>query len=228
MDLGELLARYETLGEERDSLAAVPLFEQAVAEADDARPLTGYGYLLACHARNELRRAAALFERAIEVDPADVKPHYHLISARAGLGEPERAVSDYEERLAANPRGVREHRFLAQAYLAARAYGKALATAEAGLALAGDDAALDAMRGEARAGLGEVEGALADWRRALVLDPEDNGALYSTAFLLEREGRLPESVEAWQAIVAWSEARGLTDESVWPRRELRRLRREHG
>ena len=231
MDLDELLARYETLGDERDFLEAKPLFEQAVADVEDPRLLTGYGYLLESHGRNELRRAAALYERAIALDPAEDKPHYQLISARAGLGEPERAVSACKELLAANPRGVREHRFLALAYVAAHAYGNALATAEAGLALAGDDAVLTAARGEARAGLGEVEGALADWRRALELDAEDIGALYSTAFLLEREGRLPESVEAWQAIVDWNEARGLTDETVWPSQELERLRaeqRDHG
>jgi Flp pilus assembly protein TadD len=80
------------------------------------------------------------------------------------------------------------------------------------------------MRGEARAGLGDQAGALADWRRALELEPEDIGALYSTAFLLEREGRLVEAAEAWQQIVDWSGARGLTLEAEWPMRELERLR----
>jgi tetratricopeptide (TPR) repeat protein len=224
MDLDELLARYEALGEERDFLAARPLFERAAAEAENAGLLTSYGYLLECHGRNELRQAAALYERAIELDAEFDSPHYQLISARAGLREPERVVSIYEERLAANPRGVREHRFLAQAYVAAGAYNKALGTAEAGLELAPDDAALLATRGEAKAGLGEVEGALADWRRALELQPEDIGALYSSAFLLEREGRCAESAAAWQAIVDWNDARGFTLEAVWPKQELERLR----
>ena len=188
--------------------------------------MTGYGYLLESHGRNELRRAVALYERAIELDPDDDKPHYQLISARAGLREAERAVAMYEERLAATPDSLREHRFLAQAYLAGHAYAPAREIAEAGLALAPADAALTASRGEARAGLGDVEGALADWRRALRLDPEDIGALYGSAFLLERQGRLQESAEAWQAILDWNDARGLTLESEWPRRELERLRAE--
>jgi Flp pilus assembly protein TadD len=104
-----------------------------------------------------------------------------------------------------------------------RDYTRALAVVEAGLLLAADDAALLATRGEARAGLGDVEGALADWRLALELEPEDIGALYSSAFLLEREGRLEESAAAWQAIIDWSDARGLTLETVWPQQELERL-----
>jgi tetratricopeptide (TPR) repeat protein len=225
MDLDELLARYEALGEERDFVAARALFERAAAEREDPVLLNRYGYLLESHGRNELRQAAALYERAIELDPAFDKPHYQLISARAGLREPERVVSLYEQRLAADPTSVREHRFLAQAYLAARDYGKALTIADAGISRAPDDAALVAARGDAEAGLGEVEEALADWRRALELDPEDIGALYSTAFLLEREGRLAASAAAWQEIIDWNDTRALTLESVWPKQELARLRR---
>jgi len=171
-----------------------------------------------------LRQAVVLYERAIELDPEDDKPHFQLIAARAGLREPERAVALYEQRLAASPGSVREHRFLAQAYLVMHEYERALEIAEAGLLVAPGDAALTASRGEARAGHGDVDGALADWRLALKLDPEDIGALYSSAFVLEREDRLAEAAEAWQAIVDWSDARELTLESEWPKRELARLR----
>ena len=129
----------------------------------------------------------------------------------------------YERRLAASPSELREHRFLAQAYLAARAPAKALANVEAGLALAPGDAALIAMRGEARAGLGDAEGALADWRLALELEPEDIGALYSSAFLLEREGRLAAAADSWRAIIAWNEGRGFALQTVWPSQELERV-----
>jgi tetratricopeptide (TPR) repeat protein len=226
MDVSGLLARYEARGDERDFVAAKPLFEQAIAEAEDARLLTGYGYLLESHGRNELRQAVALYERAIELDPRADKPHYHLIGARAGLREPERAVSLYEQRLAASPESLREYRFLGHAYLTAHAYTRALKIAEVGLTLATDDAVLFAVRGEAKAGLGDVEGALGDWGRALELDPEDIGALYSSAFLLEREDRLAESAAAWQAIIDWNEAREQTLETEWPKRELERLHAE--
>jgi hypothetical protein len=76
--------------------------------AEESRRLTGYGYLLESHGRNEVRQAVALYERAIELDPDDDKLHYHLIGARAGLREPERAVPLYEQRLAASPESLRE------------------------------------------------------------------------------------------------------------------------
>ena len=110
------------------------------------------------------------------------------------------------------------------AYLKAHRYAAARDVVDAGLALAPDDAPLVALRGEAKAGLGDPAGALADWQRALELDPEDIGALYSSAFLLEREGRLDEAAGAWEAIVAWCEARGYLPQTVWPREELERVR----
>ena len=219
----ELLARYEALGEERDFAAAWPLYERALAEAPDARVLNDYGYLLECHGRRELRRAVELYEWAIALDPGYDKPHYQLISAHAGLQEPELPVAIYEKRLAASPGEVREHRFLVTAYLGAHAYDEALATVDAGLELLPRDAALVALRGEAKAGLGDPEGALADWRQALELEPEDIGALYSTAFLLERQGRLAEAAVAWHSIIAWNESRGYTLQSEWPKQELSRL-----
>ena len=224
MDKHDLLERYEALGDERDFLAAKPLYEQAIADAPDAETLTGYGYLLQCHGRIELRRAVDQYERAIDLDPGYDKPHYQLISARAGLQEPELPVAIYERRLAASPGEVREYRFLANAYLMAHAYDRAREVVEAGLELAPDDAQLHALRGDAKAGLGDPDGALADWANALELDTDDIGAHYSSAFLLEREGRIANAIEAWQSILAWAEARGNTLDTEWPKRETRRLK----
>ena len=119
---------------------------------------------------------------------------------------------------------MREYRFLANAYLMAHAYDRAREVVEAGLELAPDDAQLHALRGDAKAGLGDPDGALADWRRALELDRDDIGALYSSAFLLEREGRLEDAVEAWRSIVDWNESRGDVLQAEWPRQELERVR----
>jgi tetratricopeptide (TPR) repeat protein len=138
------------------------------------------------------------------------------------------SVAFYEPRLAAAPDEVREYRFLAHAYLLTHAYARALEVADAGLELLADDAQLIAARGEAKAGLGDAEGALADWRRALELDADDIGALYSSAFLLEREQRLEEAAEAWGSIISWNESRGYAVQTVWPRQELERLRDELG
>lgn len=224
MNVHELLERYEALGEERDFLAAKPLLEQALAEAPDSSVLRrDYGYLLECHARNELRRAVAEYTRAIDLDPSADKARYQLNSAYAGLREQEQAIAFCKQRLDASPGDVREYRFVANAYLLARDFDRAEAVVAAGLAVEPGDRVLIAARGEVKAETGDPDGALADWRRALELDPNDIGPLYSTAFLLEREGRLDEARDAWQTIVAWLEARGGKLQSEWPKRELQRL-----
>jgi tetratricopeptide (TPR) repeat protein len=220
----DLLARYEALGDERDFVAARTLYEQAVAQTTDARVLADYGYLLESHGRHELRRAVELYERAIELDPGYDQAHYQLISARAGLQEPELPVEIYERRVADSPREVRERRFVATAYLKAHDYRHALAAAEAGLALVPNDAQLIALRGEAKAGLGDPEGALADWRCAVQLDGSDISGLYSSAFLFERLGRRTEAMQAWQSIIEWNERHGDTLNNEWPQQELERLR----
>src|SRR5262249_19069481 len=94
----------------------------------------------------------------------------------------------------------------------------------AGLALAPDDWGLTANRGEVRAARGDVEGALGDWRRAHELEPEDLSTIYSSAFLLERGGRLAEAAEAWRYILEFNTSRGWELTAIWPRQELQRLR----
>jgi tetratricopeptide (TPR) repeat protein len=228
MDRHELLERYEALGDEEDFLAAKPLYEQAVAAAPDAQLLLDYGYLLESHARNELRRALEHFERALELDPDADQARYQLIGVQAALLDTEEMIALQEERAAASPGDVREYRFLACAYLRAHAYEKAREAVDTGLGLAPDDRTLIASRGEVRAGTGDPDGALADWRRALELDGDDIGPLYSSAFVLEREGRLDQAAEAWRSIIEWNESRGYTLPTEWPKRELERLRRERG
>jgi tetratricopeptide (TPR) repeat protein len=217
-----LLERYEALGEEADYLAAKPLYERAAAETtDDAVLLRDYGYLLYCHAQHELRRAVDHYKRAIELDPTSEKVHYQLIYAMAAVHDTDDML--YRERHAAAPAAVRENRLLASAYLAAREFESARAVAEAGLETAPDDPALLAFRGDAKARTGDPDGALADWRRALELDGEDIGPLYSSAFLLEREGRLAEAADAWRAIISWNEERGYHPSIEWPKQELDRV-----
>jgi hypothetical protein len=48
--------------------------------------------------------------------------------------------------------------------------------------------------------------------------------LYSSAFLLEHEGRLADAAAAWRAIIAWNEACGFMLQATWPSQELERVR----
>ncbi len=233
MDKDELLERYEALGEDEDFLAARPLFEaeirrQEQGEAglrgpDAALLLRQYGYLLSCHGRITIRQAIEQYQRSIDLGWDDDQVQYMWIGAKAMLDEAGDAVTRYQERVAAASGDVRALRFLAEAYLAAKDFDAAKGVIDAGLALAPDDPGLIYDRGAVKAHEGDADGALADWRRDHELDPENFGAVYSTAFLLEREGRLAEAAEAWRHIVDFATERGWELTAAWPRQELQRV-----
>lgn len=233
MDKDELLERYEALGADDDFLAAKPLFEaeirrQEESEAglhgpDAALLLRQYGYLLNCHGRIAIRRAIEQYQRSIDLGPGDDQVHYQWTGAKATLDEADDAITRYRERAAASPGDVRELRFLAHAYLAAKDFDAAKGVIDTGLAVAPDDPGLTYDRGEVSAHGGDPEGALADWRRAHELDPENFAPVYSSAFLLEREGRLAEAAGAWRDIVDFATERGWELTAAWPRQELQRV-----
>jgi tetratricopeptide (TPR) repeat protein len=223
MNRHELLERYEIRGDETDYLAAKPLYEQAVAGGGDPQLLLEYGYLLECHARNELRQAVARYRRAVELDPDFDKAWYQLIHALAALGDSDEMIALHQRRLAEAPQELREYRFLAEAHLVAGRSAEAREVIDAGLRLAPDDRMLLSQRGEAKASTSDPDGALADWHHALDLDNSDIGPLFSAAYLLEREGRSDEAIQAWQSILTWHEQHGDQLGAEFPQHELARV-----
>jgi tetratricopeptide (TPR) repeat protein len=222
-DLRSLLDQYEARGDDDLYARAKPRYEQAIAADPDPVLIRDYGYLLECHARRELRRAVEQYEYALALDPSADKVRYQKISAQAALGRINEEIRDYTAHVGAAPDDIRPYRYLARAYLIAQQYDEAGGAIDAGLALANQDRVLIECRGELRAGTGDTEGALADWRHALDLDPEDISPLYSTAFLYECEGRTRDALAAWTAIRDWAQTRGYRLDAEWPEQERQRL-----
>jgi len=223
MDKYELVERYEALGDEEDFRAARLLFEQPLAGQSSALDHRQYGYLLECHGRRTLRRAVDQYEQAMALDPGQEKVRHQWISAKAALGESQDAITLYRRRAADSPGDLRELRLLSTAFLQARDYGAAAEVIDAALALAPDDPKLTCDRGEVKAARGNPDGALADWHRAHELDPDDLGPVYSSAFLLEHQGRLAEAAGAWRHILEHAETHGWELTAIWPRQMLHRL-----
>lgn len=223
-ELRELLDRYEASGDEAVYADALARYEQALAaHPDDPDLHMELGYVQECRGRVGLREAAAAYERAIDLDPGHERARLQLIGARAALLETASAIDLYRQRLEERPDDPREYRYLAQAYLVAHDYSEAEQVVVAGLELTPDDPRLLEQRGEVRAATGCPEGALADWRRAFELDPDNVGPRYGSAFLLEREGRLEEAAAEWRFIIEWQLERGFAVQTDWPRRELARI-----
>jgi tetratricopeptide (TPR) repeat protein len=226
MDKDELLERYEAYGDESLYAEAKRLYERAVADGSgDAHLLNQYGYLQECHGRRSIGAAAAYYERAIAADPGWEKPHFHLISALTALRRTDALISRYRQRLAEAPADPGAHRLLALVYLRAYEYERAEQVVRAGLEIAPDDPSLIEQQGDIYAATGRPEDALACWRRAFTLAPDEYGISmrYSAAFLLEGQNRLAEAAQEWRFIVGWCEKRGYSIAADWPRRELARL-----
>lgn len=226
MDKEELRERYEATGEEQFYEQARPLYEQALADSpDDPRLLLEYGYLRQCHGQFALRDAVSLYERAITADPQQDKPHWQLIGARASLRDVTEVIPRYQEAVASAPGDPRGYRFLAYAYLQAGERDKAAAAIGAGLELAPDDAGFTELQGDLFAAADRPEDALANWRRAYDLAPDDYGISmrFSSAFLLESLGRLAEAADEWRFIIRWMAERGDDIHIAWPKQMLERL-----
>jgi tetratricopeptide (TPR) repeat protein len=223
MEKEELLERYEAYGHEGDYTEARRLYEQALAGGSaDARTLNGFGYLQECHGRRDLRAAADCYEQAIEADPLWPRPHWQLILALSTLGENDRLIERYRQRLDAAPTDALAHAFLASAYLHARDYERAAEVIRAGLELAPDDPRLTELRGDVYAAASRPDDALADWRRAYALDPDNLSSVTAPRSCWNARAAWPTPRE-WRFIIAWNEERGYDMTADWPRQELQRL-----
>lgn len=49
--------------------------------------------------------------------------------------------------------------------------------------------------------------------------------MYSSAFLLEHQGRLAEAAGAWRHILEYADTRGWELTAIWPRQELQRVQK---
>ncbi|HLY94589.1 MAG TPA: tetratricopeptide repeat protein [Gaiellaceae bacterium] len=162
------------------------------------------------HATEELRAAIREYENA-----SDEQSQYQLVHAYAMLGQAHDAIARY--------RGMDDLvslRCLAHAYVADGRWPEAAAT----IARAPEDAFMLEQQAEMFSRTGREEEALATWQRALDANPDSIGGHYMRAFLLDRLGRRDDAIREWEAIIAWSRARGHDEDVEWPEREIARLR----
>src|SRR5262249_24633258 len=96
----ELLKRHEAHGAGDVYAETRRLYERGRAGGDgDAHMLLEFGHSQECHGRRSIRAAVDCYQRAIDADPENDKPHWQLISAMAQLGQADKAVTRYRQLL---------------------------------------------------------------------------------------------------------------------------------
>ena len=185
--------------------------EAAIAEYRAALELTGDSALVLANLGGllvgtpERDEGIRLLERALQLDPTLPKARLALAQTQLERQRPDLARDQYRRILERDAANLEARLGLARA-LAVEGQASAAAD-ELRQALARDPDSGDAARlhqalGELAAGIGDLEGALAELGRALDLDPELAGARFTRANLLGLAGRYRLAAEDYDRFLA--------------------------
>jgi len=191
---------------EKDSVMALRLFRDAIKVAPDFAPLhagLAYGQFLARvfgHGDADLDEALQAGRRAVASDDRDAMAHFALGRVLTVSGRIDDALSELKSALALNPSFALAHYGLAYCLVAAGRFEDAIAEIDIAERLSPRDPALWAfkgVRGFARLGSGDIQGALADARDGVRRPNASFGAVISPlSVLVAALGRLGDSTEA--------------------------------
>lgn len=172
-----LLAKATPAGADRPSAALVKEAESMIVRAQAHDPPDSAG----------LWAAIKQLERAVEQDPRDDAAYVDMGFAYGLLKDPDQAVEMYTKAVRINPSAA-NFKELANVYLRSARPEEALMAANAGLSKDPKSAPLYNARGMALHDLLRFDDALADFRRALALDPSLTAARENLQLLEQREG----------------------------------------
>lgn len=166
-------------------------------DADFFEAALGRGQLR--HRLRQFGGAIGDLSHAIDLAPAMSAPYLALVAAALDLGDAELAFSSVSEGLESVPRAERPslHRARAQALMALSREREALADWDALIASGSPTADDFTSRGEAHLEAGNISAALADFERAIALDPIHQGALAARAEALATQGQTTRAIAAY-------------------------------
>lgn len=193
--LGRVLLELDSLEE------AEAAFEVVLqADSDDAAAVAGMGR--AAFQREDYRRAASLFQRALRLEPEASALHYRLGLTYRALGETDKARAELDQAGKRIPSVedpllafVQAHTRGPDHYLEAAAKAEEMGSPAAALkfydiATSIDPSNVDALirLGELQGGAGDSDAALRAFGRVLSIEPENPKANYYVGTLLEQRG----------------------------------------
>ena len=174
-------------------------FDPAIADYTEAlrlSPKNGslyYNRGNAHYGKAEYDRAIADYAEAARLDPHDGRAFGGRGRAYALRGEHGKAVADFGRLLHLDPANVRAMWDRALSFVELGQYDKALADYDAAIRRE-PSAALYRGRGQARAAVGDLEQAVADFTEALALDPQDARVRLARAGVYHDRGEFPEAL----------------------------------
>ncbi|MGQ9838275.1 MAG: tetratricopeptide repeat protein [Cyanobacteriota bacterium] len=155
-------------------------------------------YLLrgkAYFALNQTPLALADFDRAIELAPRQPEPYGYRALIRVSQGDMEGAIADFSRLLALHPSAT-HHITLAGLLAQQGSLATALTHLDAAIQLDPTSTAAFAKRASLHAYLGEWEAALADWSKAIELQP-DPALYYNRGVVYSCVNRYDEAIADW-------------------------------
>ncbi|MFC3769751.1 tetratricopeptide repeat protein [Paenibacillus sp. GCM10012303] len=197
--LQELIRLYEAKGEPHIFDEAHERLSQSIAaNPDKAERLGQLSYLLECKASHEIRKAAGLLEKAIELSPRELTFHRKLIRLRSRGLEDNRSVQYYKKWIHARPDDAVGYTMLAEVYLKMFQLEEARKVIETGLKIHPAQLDLILLEGELFAKQGMIDSALASWKRACELDPANAELHEKIGEQHAKLGRLGPALGYWE------------------------------
>lgn len=179
---------------------------------DDLGAITGAART--ARLRNDLAAARTYLERATEVEPRDWRVWQNLGTLLMQTGEREAAEEALNRALQlSDGLEAAPHLALAENQLDAGKPAAALLIADQANA-AQETAYGWYLRGRAHRDLGQSERAEADFRRAVLLDPQLAEARAGIGLVLAERGELEQAAEAWRAVVRLRPENGTARETL--------------
>lgn len=180
-------------------------------EVAEARRLCNEG--LSAADRSDLVRAEGLLERAVKSCPADIDARRHYAEVLWKRGERMEAVAQINEALRLSPEDAELCVQGGGMYLEMGLFEDADRLAREAVRVAPRSADAWHLRGQVSLARGQAEPALADFHRALALEPADRGVLIDTADAYRRLDR-PQRALATLAVLGETYGPGQTPADV--------------
>jgi predicted TPR repeat methyltransferase len=153
-------------------------------------------------ARGDVRQAAACFEQALAIDPADAVACLKLGDALMDLHDHERALASYRRALALRTPFPEAHHNLAAALLHLGDPKAAIQECQQAIAQRPVYALALNTLGAALAKVGKVDEAIAALQQAIHFRPQYANACHNLGNVLDQAGRAGEAKEAYRAALA--------------------------